>query len=299
MGERSRQSHGEEFDKLLNFRDVSNIVNDNAQKQILRPGKLYRSARPDDTSVNDRKRLVNDFQVKTIVDLRSKTEHIEATQKYSKSVQAAKSSLVPASNDLAAQALKIRDVNYAEINLNGKGFERHLVWQLSYGNLARLAGNMLFGYRLEGISILGKSVLQPRGLIGLGKDTLQHSGPEIKEVFDVMAQSKNWPVLVHCTQGKDRTGLIVLLVLLLCGIDVESITQDYTTSEAELAPEFEERMKEISSIGLDESFARCPKDFVRSIVEFINQKYGGIEQYLDLIGVLEDQRNVIRKELVS
>lgn len=41
---------------------------------------------------------------------------------------------------------------------------------------------MLFGYRMQAISILGQEVMQPRGLIGLGYDTLDHSGPEIAQV---------------------------------------------------------------------------------------------------------------------
>lgn len=291
-------SANKRFDALLNFRDVATIVNKSGMSS-LQSGKLYRSARPDATSPSDRGKVTGTYGIKTIIDLRSKTEHIEAAQKYSKSAQAAKPGIVPSSNEQVVQPLKLPSVKYAEINLNGKGFERHLVWQLSYGNLARLIGNMLFGYRLEGISILGKNVLLTRGLVGLAKDTLQHSGPEIKEVFDVLATPESWPVLVHCTQGKDRTGLIVLLVLLLCAVDTKSITQDYRLSETELAPEFEERMKEISSIGLDESFARCPADFVPSMIEFIDNTYGGIDQYLNKIGVTEEQKEVIRKQLMS
>jgi hypothetical protein len=35
---------------------------------------------------------------------------------------------------------------------------------------------------MEAIGILGREVLQPRGLIGLGRDSLDHCGPEIAEV---------------------------------------------------------------------------------------------------------------------
>jgi hypothetical protein len=38
---------------------------------------------------------------------------------------------------------------------------------------------MLFGYRMEAISILGREVMKPRGLIGLGYDTIDYCGPEI------------------------------------------------------------------------------------------------------------------------
>lgn len=41
---------------------------------------------------------------------------------------------------------------------------------------------MAAGYRMEAISILGREVMQPRGLIGLGYDSIDHCGPEIAEV---------------------------------------------------------------------------------------------------------------------
>ncbi|KAK5943639.1 hypothetical protein PMZ80_004647 [Knufia obscura] len=288
-----------ELDNILNFRDVSAYINRREQNQHLRLGQLYRSARPDSASSADKQKLQNELGIKTIIDLRSKTEHIEAAQKHAKRVQASLAVTALTSDDRTAEAIKIPGIDYAEINLNGKGFERHLVWQLSYGNLASLVGYMLFGYRLQGISIIGKNVLQKRGLVGLGQDTLQHSGPEIKQVFDVLANPKSYPVLVHCTQGKDRTGLIVMLVLLLCGVSTEAITDDYRKSEPELEPEFEERMKEIASIGLDESFARCPPDFVEETVSFVNEQYGNVEKYLTGIGVSQKQIDTIQTIMMS
>jgi hypothetical protein len=47
---------------------------------------------------------------------------------------------------------------------------------------SKLVTLMAFGYRMEAISILGKNVMQPRGLIGLGHDSLDNCGPEIAEV---------------------------------------------------------------------------------------------------------------------
>jgi protein-tyrosine phosphatase len=140
--------------------------------------------------------------------------------------------------------------------------------------------------------------MQPRGLIGLGIDTIQHSGPEVKQVMDVFANPHAYPVLVHCTQGKDRTGITILLLLLLCQIDIDAITADYVKSEAELQPEMEERMKEIRSIGLDEEFAKCPPHFCRAMEEYLDTQYGGIRQYLTSIGVEEAQQEAVRDNLL-
>jgi protein-tyrosine phosphatase len=288
-----------QFKSLLNFRDVADSVNLKSNKQVLRPGLFYRSARPDETSASDREKLTDTYKINTILDLRTKTEHLNAAKKHNETITIAQSAAVPVSNTTIATPLKIRGIHYAEINLNGKGFERSLVWQLRYASLARLIGLMALGYRMEAISILGREVLLTRGLIGLGIDTLDHSGEELKEVFNVLSRPESWPLMVHCTQGKDRTGLVVLLVLLLCGVDMDAITNDYVQSEQELAPEMEERMKEITSIGLDESFAKCPIDFTVKIEQYIQERYGGIEKYLQEIGVGVTQQQQIRSILVQ
>jgi protein-tyrosine phosphatase len=282
------------FEQILNFRDVGSTVGSISPPSKLRDGLLYRSARPDNATEQDRTKLTAQYGIKTIIDLRSKTEHINAAKKHSDAIALAQPGVVPSSNSAVATALKIPGVRYAEISLTGKSFERALLWKMSWAQIGKLVSLMAMGYRTEGISVLGKNVMQPRGLVGLGKDTLDHSGKEIKEVFDVLADEQSYPVVVHCTQGKDRTGLIILLVLLLCEIDVETISKDYIKSEKELEPEMKERLEEIASIGLDSTFAGCPSDFVKKIVEYIDERYGGITSYLISVGVDEAQQNRIR-----
>ena len=295
-----RDNTTERFEKLLNFRDVGEFIRSRHADAQLKKGLLYRSARLDETTQADREKLVNTFKIRTVIDLRSKTEHINAAKKHSETVSfAAQSAAIPVGNDFVATPLKVPGLDYAEINLNGKGFERALLWQMKYRSIAKLAFLMAAGYRTEGISVLGKEIMLPRGLIGLGIDTLEHSGPEVKEVFDVLADRTAYPILVHCTQGKDRTGITIILALMLCGIDLNSIDDDYRVSEPELESEKEERMVEIRSIGLDESFAQCPADFCERINGHLEQKYGGVRNYLASTGISETQQQAIRDILLE
>jgi protein-tyrosine phosphatase len=286
-----------DFQNILNFRDVGNIIRNVSSTSKFRQGILYRSARPDNATESDRTKLTSKYGIKTVIDLRSKTEHILAAKKHSEAAALVKPGVVPSSNSAVATSLQIPDIKYAEISLTGKSFERALLWKMSWGQMGKLAGLMALGYRTEGISVLGKNVMQPRGLVGLGTDTLDYSGKEVKEVFDILAKEQSYPVVIHCTQGKDRTGLIILLVLLLCGVDAETISADYVKSETELQPEMKERLEEIASIGLDSSFAGCPPDFVEKMIEHINQRYGGIASYLSSVGVDEQQQHQIREYL--
>ncbi len=47
---------------------------------------------------------------------------------------------------------------------------------------SKLVVLMLFGYRTQAIRILGREVMEPRGLIGLGFDSVDYCGPEIATV---------------------------------------------------------------------------------------------------------------------
>jgi protein tyrosine/serine phosphatase len=153
---------------------------------------------------------------------------------------------------------------------------------------------MIFGYRMEAISILGREVMQPRGLVGLGFDSIDHCGPEIADALRAYSDTSNYPILIHCTQGKDRTGLIIALVLLLLSVPVPAISHDYCMSEGELEPERESRLKEIRSIGLTEDFAGCPADWIDKMEGHLADKYGGVRKYCRSIGFSEeDEENLL------
>jgi protein-tyrosine phosphatase len=52
----------------------------------------------------------------------------------------------------------------------------------------------------------------------------------------VAASLEDGGVLVHCHGGKDRTGIIMALLLSLAGVPRETIAQDYALSETQLEP---------------------------------------------------------------
>lgn len=118
-------------------------------------------------------------------------------------------------------------------------------------------------------------------------------------MFDVLSSPASYPLLVHCTQGKDRTGLVVLLVLMLLRAPQVAIEKDYLLSESELRPEREERLKEIAAIGLPESFAGCDPEWAEQVSGWINEKYGGIESYLTRCGVSAAQMKAVSEMLAA
>ncbi|GES64555.1 tyrosine/serine protein phosphatase [Aspergillus terreus] len=287
------------FDNIINFRDVGRSINGILGKKVLKEGVLYRSARIqlDDASERDKRRLTEELHIATVIDLRSSTEHQMAIAK--RRSETGTDDMTPRAGDEHLPDLP--GVQRCLISLTGKAFERSLVWRLDWWNFLKVLALAASGYRDDAVVLVGEQVMTPRGLIGLGQDTLDSSTAEMKAVFDVLAAADGaYPVVVHCTQGKDRTGLIILLLLLLTGaVGADALAADYVRSEAELVVEVEERMKEIRKLGLNEDYTKCPDGFTSEISGYLAEKYGGVEAYLRGVGVEQEKLDAIKRALLA
>ncbi|KAL1850414.1 hypothetical protein Daus18300_012948 [Diaporthe australafricana] len=286
--------HDGGFRALLNFRDVGATVNGQLSRRLVREGLLFRAARPDEATLADRERLRSHYAICTVMDLRTKTEHIEAAKKRQRDAA------IPAmlqTNDALAGPVKIDGLDYREVKITGGGFEKFMLSQLCWSSFLKLICLYVVGLRMQAIAVLGREVMQPRGLLGLGCDTLDASGPEVAAGLASLLEPHGLPILIHCTQGKDRTGIMVVLVLLICGVPVDAIQYDYHLSDEKLLSEQEDRLREIRQMGLGDDFGKTAPGFVSGIVDHLESTYGGLAKYLDSIGFGDDKRAKLREKL--
>lgn len=289
------------LEKVANLRDVASST----ASPLLRTGLLLRSAAPDDATPADRNLLATELGLKTIIDLRSDTEHREVIKKNALRVPPVPDPPVKVhagrgdiDHTAPQDPARIPGVKYELINFNGSAYTRHLIWQLSYFNIAKLLTWYTLGYSNDAISIIATTVMQKRGLVGLAQDSLNLCKAEVKLVFDVLARKENYPLLVHCTQGKDRTGLVVLLVLMLLGVDRSAIEEDYMLSEQGLAHDRDKRVEAITKVGFPVDFADCAKHWAQTVIKTIEEEHGGIEKYLTSCEVDVAQQKQV-KEILS
>lgn len=55
---------------------------------------------------------------------------------------------------------------------------------------------------------------------------------EYRAVFDLLDTPQNHPVVIHCTSGKDRTGLAIMLILFALGIPEDRVLEDYVLTNS-------------------------------------------------------------------
>jgi protein-tyrosine phosphatase len=71
------------------------------------------------------------------------------------------------------------------------------------------------------------------GLVGtLYQEMLRDAGAPIVAALEVLADRDALPAVFHCSAGKDRTGVLSAIVLLLLGVDEETVVADYALSDA-------------------------------------------------------------------
>lgn len=137
-------------------------------------------------------------------------------------------------------------------------------------------------------------------------EILDASGTVIKEVMETLASPGSIPVLIHCQAGKDRTGIIIALILLSLGVDRELIISDFMKSNDALLPFFKRQflMRKILSLGFfpyrNMLYAvQVKRRNIESVLDRIETHYGGIESFNRTAGISESMLDEIRRKLLS
>lgn len=119
-----------------------------------------------------------------------------------------------------------------------------------------------------------------------------------------LSEQDAFPALVHCMAGKDRTGLVVALLLAIAGVPHETIAEDYALTARYLDAEFVSGAAErAGTYGYSaEQFTRllaCPPEFMLGILDYVGVQYGGVEGYCARIGLSDANMTAIRAALVE
>jgi len=308
------------FTTIQNFRDVGESIPGVKGKRVC-PQLLYRSATLDFASDEEMDHIIKIQCTKTILDLRSEMEAklselgkpflsfpIAATLKMDPG-----DILDPTPPPAKVKVVLQRHQNSQKnknspqwprktfmVNFAGQKFRKNAAWfPAPLWCKVRIAGLVLAGQKGQAAKVVGVEVLNKKGLEGLYRDFVDYCDAEINEALHILSDPGNYPILVHCTHGKDRTGIIIALALAAVGVDEEEIFEDYAKSTEGLKKVHTHIVEELSRNGLDPTFAETPLEVMKNTFEYIKTKYGSIEEYFDRIGFGEQHRILLRMILVD
>ncbi|MBQ9266227.1 MAG: tyrosine-protein phosphatase [Bacilli bacterium] len=128
-----------------------------------------------------------------------------------------------------------------------------------------------------------------------------------KKIFDVLLNLNNAPVLFHCSVGKDRTGLVTMLLLHLLDVDEKRIAKDYLESNVACIPESERVYERVLEKTMNTTLATKIREtyivdikYLNAAIEAINERYGSVDNYIkNVIGITDEQKAEFKSKVYS
>lgn len=134
------------------------------------------------------------------------------------------------------------------------------------------------------------------------RQLLEKSGERLTDAIRVIARGE--PTLVHCTVGKDRTGVTVALALAAVGADREAIISDYALTASMLPQERNRRIVAFLEVQHPEAkhavalATLSPADVMRRVLEQVDARWGSAAGYLAANGMTDAELGDLRRALV-
>jgi protein-tyrosine phosphatase len=137
------------------------------------------------------------------------------------------------------------------------------------------------------------------------KIAFQHTDVIVRAIREI-ADTGDEPVVVHCTAGKDRTGVVIALALLAVGVDRETVVDDYAETEANLkGPWLEAMLELVRGYGVEVTpdlrviLGGSPRGALEALLDRIDERYGSVRSYLLGAGLDELELAKLRSVLVA
>lgn len=141
-------------------------------------------------------------------------------------------------------------------------------------------------------------------LIHRYRQILTEGAPGIARAVSMLAGQLPDPSVFHCAVGKDRTGMIAMVVLGLCDVPDELIIEDYARTAPAIAamlewlgqemPELAARVAEIPPVIM----SAVPSTMAATL-DYIDSAFGSFEHYAAYAGISNDVVGQLRQHLID
>ncbi|KZT26412.1 hypothetical protein NEOLEDRAFT_1132467 [Neolentinus lepideus HHB14362 ss-1] len=133
--------------------------------------------------------------------------------------------------------------------------------------------------------------------VALYTGIFESGGPAFEKVLLHLRDHPDEPCLIHCTAGKDRTGVFAALLLKLLGVDEETIVNDYALTTIGLQPalpmliaRFQTEPMFRDNMDAMLKMASARPETIRAVLDrVLKDNYGSAENYLKTHTSLTDE----------
>ena len=141
-----------------------------------------------------------------------------------------------------------------------------------------------------------------RHLGDLYRGSVDRNGRTIAAAVRHLIEAPEGGVLVHCAAGKDRTGILVAILLDTLGTPADVITADYCASESNLVDYFAREMESTPDPRHRARLAElrgAPAKAMEDLLDHLQSRHGGGAGYLRTHGLSHEDLTSLSARLVA
>ncbi|MDX6264254.1 MAG: protein-tyrosine phosphatase [Kribbellaceae bacterium] len=117
-----------------------------------------------------------------------------------------------------------------------------------------------------------------------------------------IAEAPEGPVIIHCFGGKDRTGIVAALALIIAGVPEHEIIADYALTKSRLAGMLAEQLAAEPDDSLHPhliEYRDTRPESLTAILRHLDTHHGGPVPYLQNAGLTQSTLNTLRTRLTE
>lgn len=120
-----------------------------------------------------------------------------------------------------------------------------------------------------------------------------------RKFFECLLEHKEGALLWHCSAGKDRTGLGAAFLLMILGVNRQTVLEDYSLTNVYFQDILKKMEIQLASFGLTEAEMEVMRAvaggvnpaYLEKALDTIEEQYGSLEWYLEKeLGITEEKR---------
>lgn len=137
----------------------------------------------------------------------------------------------------------------------------------------------------------------------MNRELITKYAAQYRKVFDLLLNDDNYPVVIHCSSGKGRTGIVSALILACLDVNEDKIMEDYRLSNDYFNIPRPTRYAYNLPIRSQEAITTlfsAREDFLNAAKEEAERQYGDIKTYLhEGIGLSKQEMKHLRNILLT
>lgn len=150
---------------------------------------------------------------------------------------------------------------------------------------------------------VGSFFEQNLDLAAMYRHLIDESAERLVEAVRVIAEGE--PTLVHCTVGKDRTGVTVALALSAIGADRDAVVDDYALTASQLPVERNQAIAEYFRAHMADArnaielATASPAPVMAALLSDIDERHGSVADYLQSAGLSDAELAALQGALLE